>query len=257
MAMNLHLSIYYMSIIHYIEYICTQKVMDYPKVSKALRDMAKTTPHRQEQHHHCSLSAFQGTGHQDLDKIIEDRSPLCFDLELLKVEKPGEYKQDNWAMSNAEKEMAIPKLKEEGNLLYKQGSQKAASLKYYEALSYLEEQLIREKPHCEEWRCIAIRKIPFLLNYAQCKMVLKEYADVIRHTTMVLELESENAKALYRRGMACSASWDVQGAERDLNKVTVLQPSLKRVVEQELQDLAKRVREKDVAEKERLKGKMF
>ena len=237
-----------------------QKVMEYPKVSKALREMVqakgKTTPHQQERHH-CSLAALQGTGHQDLDMILADQSPLCFELELLRVEKPGEYKQDHWAMTDVEKNLAIPKLKEEGNLLYKQGHLEGASLKYYEALSYLEEQLIKEKPQCEEWQCIAIRKVPFLLNYAQCKMVLKEYADVIRHTTMVLEIDGMNVKALYKRGMAYSASWDMEGAKEDLKRAAELQPSLNKVVEQELQDLAKRVREKDVAERKRLQGKMF
>lgn len=239
-------------------FVVLQKVIDYPQVSKALRDMAltregKSIPHQ----HNCSLSALQGTGHQDLDKILADQSPLCFELELLRVEQPGEYKQDHWAMSDAEKNIAIPVLKEEGNVLYKKGSVEAASLKYYEALSYLEEQLIKEKPHCEDWQCIAIRKVPLLLNYAQCKMVQKEYADVIRHTSMVLEMDSDNVKALYKRGMACSASWDVEGAKKDLKRAAELQPTLTRAVEQELQNLAKRVRDKDEVERKRLEGKMF
>ena len=233
--------------------------MDYPTVSKALREMAlskqgKSTP---PSHHHCSLSALQGTGHRDLDKIIGDRTPLCFELELLAVEQPGQYKQEHWAMSDAEKGAAIPTLREEGNSLYKQGNLEAACAKYYEALSYLEEQLITEKPQCDAWRAIAVRKVPLLLNYAQCKMVKKEYADVIRHCTMVLEVETDNVKALYKRGMACSASWDVEGARKDLKQAAQLQPSLTRAVEQELQGLARQVKEKDVAERKRLQGRMF
>ena len=232
--------------------------MEYPKVSVALREMAQAKEGRHIPHkHHCGLSALQGTGHHDLDKILADMSPLCFELELLRVDHPGEYKQDHWAMSDVEKNTAIPKLKEEGNLLYKQGNLEAASQKYYEALSYLEEQLIKEKPQCEDWQRIATRKVPLLLNYAQCKMIGKEYAEVIRHTSMALEIEVDNVKALFKRGMAFSACWDVEGAKRDLERVTKLKPSLTRAVEKELHKLANRVKEKDDDERKRLQGKMF
>ncbi len=236
-----------------------QEVIDYPTVSKALREMAlvkqgKPVPSNQ---HHCSMAAVQGTGYQDLDKITADKDPLCFELELLSVEQPGEYKQDHWAMTDAEKDTAIPILKEEGNTLYKQGNVEAACAKYYEALSYVEGQLVKEKSHCEAWTAIAVRKIPLLLNYAQCKMVQKEYADVIKHCSMVLEIESNNVKALYRRGMAHSATWDVEDAQRDLGQAAKLQPSLKRTVDRELQDLARRVKESDAVERKRLQGKLF
>ena len=233
--------------------------MDYPTVSKALREMAlakqgKPTP---RQHHHCSMSALQGTGHSDLDKIIGNRTPLCFELELLEVEQPGQYKQEHWAMSDAEKAVAVPVLKEEGNTLYKEGNIEGACAKYYEALSYLEEQLVKEKPQCDAWRAIAVRKVPLLLNYAQCKLVQKEYADVIRHATMALEIDTDNVKALYKRGMAKSASWDVEGAQEDLKRAVQLQPSLKRAVDKELQDLARRIKENDATERKRLQGRLF
>jgi len=232
--------------------------MDYPTVSKALREMAlakqgKPTPRQ----HHCSMSALQGTGHSDLDKIIASRSPLSFELELLEVEQPGQYKQDHWAMTDAEKNTAIPVLKEEGNVLYKEGNIEGACAKYYEALSYLEEQLVKEKPQCSTWRAIAVRKVPLLLNYAQCKLVQKEFADVIRHASMALEIDADNVKALYKRGMANSASWDVEGAQEDLKRAVQLQPSLKRAVDKELQDLTRRVKENDALDRKRLQGKLF
>lgn len=198
-----------------------------------------------------------GTGYPDLDKIMEDGEPLCFEFELLRVEQPGEYKQEPWAMTDEDKLGAVPMLKEEGNNLYKNGEHKCAAGKYYEALSLLEGLLIREQLHSEPWYEIAKKKIPLLLNYTQCMLLLEDYAEAIRHTTTALEIEPENVKALYRRGKAHSASWNVDEAKSDLRKAAELDPSLANVVERELRSLAQRVREKDALDRDRLQGKLF
>lgn len=234
--------------------------MEYPRVSKALRDMAlrkagKDVPPTQ---HHCSFAAMQqGTGHPDLDKIMEDASPMCFEFELLRVEQPGDYQQDHWAMTDEEKAAAVSVLKAEGNELYKKGEYESASEKYFEALSYLEEQIIKEQPKSETWYGIAKQKVPFLLNYAQCKLLTHDYAEAVRHTTSALEIEPENVKALYRRGKAHSASWDVEEAKRDMRKAAELDTSLASTVEREMRSLAQRVKEKDALDRERLSGKLF
>ena len=173
------------------------------------------------------------------------------------MDQPGNYQQDHWAMTDDEKATAIPVLKEEGNSLYKEGKHNLASEKYFQALSYLEEQIIKEKPKSETWHAITKQKVPLLLNYAQCKLLMQDYADAIRHTTSVLEVEPKNIKALYRRGKAHSASWDVEEATRDLRKAAELDNSLTHAVEKELRALGERVKEKDVAERDRLRGKMF
>ena len=86
---------------------------------------------------------------------------------------------------------------------------------------------------------------------------MKDYPDTIRHTTSALELEPDNIKALYRRGKAHAASWDVQEATADLQRAAELDPSLRSAVEKELKSLVQRVKEKDVVERERLRGKLF
>lgn len=237
-----------------------QRIMDYPTVSKALRDMAlrKSGKNVPLAEHRCSFAAMQqGTGHSDLDTILQDGSPVCFEFELLRVEQPGDYQQEHWAMTDAEKSAAIPILKEEGNALYKKGEYETASTKYFEALSYLEEQLIKEKPQSETWYGIAKQKVPFLLNYSQCKLLMQDYADAIRHSTSVLEIDPDNVKALYRRGRAHAASWDVEEAQGDLRRAAELDNSLSNAVDKELKALALSVKAKDEAERVRLKGKMF
>ena len=44
----------------------------------------------------------------------------------------------------------------------------------------------REKPGDIEWIVIQDQKLPFLLNFSQCKLCLKDYYPVIEHTTTVL-----------------------------------------------------------------------
>lgn len=208
-------------------------------------------------HHHCGFSAMQVTGHSDLDKIIEEQSPLAFEFEIMDVEQPGDYKQASWAMTEDERASAVPTLKEEGNALYRQRNYQAAAEKYFEALSHLEGLSIKEKPKSDVWNSIEEKKVPLLLNYAQCKLLMQDYAEVIRHTTTVLEFDRSNVKALYRRAKAHASCWNVDEARADFAEVVRLDPSLSRTVEKELTALSERVKEKDKEEKEKFRGKLF
>ena len=183
--------------------------------------------------------------------------PIAFEIELLHVEKPGSYKQDSWAMTDEEKVELVPKLKEDGNELYRNKNYKQASDKYFEALGYLESLSIKEKPQSSEWNRVEEIKVPLLLNYSQCQLLLQEYPEVIRQTTKILEFDPNCVKALYRRGKAHSATWNLKDAVLDLQRAVELDNSLKRNVDKELLELTRRLKEKDEEEKKRLKGKLF
>ena len=45
----------------------------------------------------------------------------------------------------------------------------------------------REKPGEPEWKSLEDMKVPFLLNYAQCKLFRKDYYPVIEHASTVLK----------------------------------------------------------------------
>lgn len=210
------------------------------------------------QQHRCGFSAMvHGTGHKDLDTLVQDMPHLAFEIELLRVEDPGQYKQDSWAMTDTEKTDLVPRLKDEGNALFKAGEHSAAAVKYHEAIDYLESLSLKEKPHSDEWDVIETNKVPLLLNYAQCKLLDKEYADVVRYTTQVLDFDESNVKALYRRGRAYAASWAESEAVRDLRRAASLDPGLSKAVERELLSLKERLREKDKEDSVRLRGKLF
>ena len=198
-----------------------------------------------------------GSGHPDLDSLGQERCPLIFEIELLKVEQPGKYKMDHWAMSDSDKSLAIPKLKEEGNKLYEEGEYEKAAECYFDALCFIEEQLMKEKPNSTMWQAQVDKKVPILLNYAQCKLYKKEYVEVIRHCSAVLQYKPDSVKAYFRRGKAYAHTWDVKEAKADLEKAAELDPSLAKTVEKEIKALMQRVKEKDTEEKLRLRGKMF
>jgi AH receptor-interacting protein len=63
--------------------------------------------------------------------------------EILKVEEPGEYKKESWSMNENEKIEAIPKLKEEGNELYKEKKYTQAAERYAEAIGMVEQLMLR------------------------------------------------------------------------------------------------------------------
>ncbi|XP_054258764.1 AH receptor-interacting protein-like [Macrosteles quadrilineatus] len=230
-------------------------VGSYPFVSKTLRDAGK--PNSQRVHCCGTTLQNQGIGHEDLNQLIKEPQDLQFVIELLKVENAGEYERESWQLSEDEKLAAVPRLREQGNLLYQQKQYQAAADKYAEAIGYIEQLLLKEKPRDVEWNDLNAKKLPLLLNYAQCKLLLKDYYPVIEHCSTVLEFEPENVKALFRRGKAHGAVWNMKEAKEDLERAAELDPSLGSTVRATLSSISTTVKQRDAAVKEQLAGKMF
>ncbi|XP_011865756.1 PREDICTED: AH receptor-interacting protein isoform X2 [Vollenhovia emeryi] len=231
-------------------------VTTYPFVSKTLREAGK--PQSQKRNHHCCGVTLQneGIGYADLDELIKCPQDLEFTIELIKAVLPNEYEKESWQMTEDEKLESIPHLKEKGNALFKEKQYDSASEIYAKAIGMLEQLMLAEKPNDEEWVSLNQMKIPLLLNYAQCKLLNKEYYLVIEHCTTVLKTEPDNVKALYRRGKAYIGAWDQKNAARDLRRAAEIDPSLHNSVERELQAFAAAIKEKDSVQKEKL-SKMF
>ena len=47
----------------------------------------------------------------------------------------------------------------------------------------------REKPQDDEWLALRGQKLPLLLNYSQCKLLMEDYYPVIEHCTEALEID--------------------------------------------------------------------
>ncbi|KAK4872550.1 hypothetical protein RN001_014579 [Aquatica leii] len=228
-------------------------VMQYPFVSKTLRDAQVPAEHRKG--HCCAMTLQQaGIGYDDLNNLMKDPCDLEFTIELVNVEDPDGYHKESWQLNDEEQLQRVNQLKDLGNVQYKQMNPQAASDMYAEAIGLLERLMIKEKPHTEEWENLNKMKLPLLLNYSQCKLGEGDYYSAIEHCSSVLQVEPDNVKALFRRGKAHVGAWNPVEAREDFEKVIQLDKSLGCVVKKELDNLDELVKLKNDSDKEKLKG---
>lgn len=114
----------------------------------------------------------------------------------------------------------------------------------------------RERPNDDEWLELIKIKMPILLNYAQCKLLDKDYYAVIEHCTEVLKHDPDNVKALYRRAKGHMGAWMPDEAKQDFTRCAVLDEALATSVQKDLKQLAEEVRLHDLEEKLKFQ-KMF
>lgn len=255
--------------------VVKELLYDYPLTAKQLREYYEATRTKccskegDDHHHHhnkdkpmrqhcCGFNVLEnGLGYSDLDALLKDPKPLDFIFELVRVEQPGEYQKESWALSDEEKIQKIPKLKDEGNVLFKEKNYSEAIKKYEEAIGYLEQFMLREKPNDIEWNELNEQKLPILLNYSMCKFHLKEYYSCIEHCSKIIEYQPANVKALYRRAKAHSAVWDIKEAKEDFEMCRKYDPTLSDDVENQLKYLNQQVLKREREQREKLKGKLF
>nr|CAG4638588.1 EOG090X09NR [Cyclestheria hislopi] len=231
--------------------------VSYPFVSKTLRDAHSKDEHKHHSHHCCGAMAMQKgpkLGYEDLDHLLEHPTDLIFIIELLSVEPPETFEKEAWQMDEKEKLESIPKLREDGNSFYKNKQISQASSCYAKALGILEQLQLKEKPGDEEWLQLEDMKLPFLLNYSQCQLLLGNYYEVIEQCSQVIDKNPDNIKALYRRGLAHIKAWNPLEAKKDLEKAASLDPSLSSAVKRELQELDNMVKAKNTNDKQWLRN---
>ncbi|XP_044283102.1 aryl-hydrocarbon-interacting protein-like 1 [Varanus komodoensis] len=229
----------------------------YALVSKGMRKIAEGRDPLEGQKHRCGMGNmfdYHSTGYADLDDLQREPQPLIFIMELFKVEDPSSYKRDTWAMSKDEKLLAVPKLHTEGNRLVLSRKFKEAAEKYQEAVICLRNVQAKEKPQEEEWVKLENLITPLVLNYCQCQLELGEYYEVLEHTTDLLQKNSKNVKAYFKRAKAHAAIWNEKEAREDFMRVAYLDPSLAAAVRKELKILGERMRQKHVEERKRYQG---
>jgi AH receptor-interacting protein len=255
--------------------VIKELLYDYPMVSKQLREYFKSNTkqkccdnkdqhdhkHKEEEkqrHHCCGFNVLEhGIGHSDLDVLLKNPKDLDFIFELVQVEQPGEYTKESWALSDDERIKLIPKLKEEGNELFKNKKYAEASKKYEEAIGYLEQFMLREKPNDIEWNELNEQKLPILLNYSLCKFNLNDFYSCIEHCDKVLEFQPFNVKALFRRAKAHAAVWNVKEAKNDFELCRQLDSTLIKDVEIQLNHLNQRLLQREKEEREKFQGRLF
>lgn len=235
-------------------------VYNYPVVSQAYRKYVEEERSGRKEvrrSHCCGMSGKTQFEFQDLNELFQHPTDLEFVIEVVKIEHPEGHEKEVWQMDQEEKLTGIPRLREEGNELYRQGLHEEASIKYGKALTMLEQLIMQEKPGDEEWRTLDDMKIPLLSNYSQCQLLMKEYYKVIEHSSEVINRDPSNVKSYFRRARAHAAVWNVTEAREDFIMTRNLDPSLAPLVTKELQKLETMVKAKDSEIKEKLEGKLF
>ncbi|PKA54873.1 70 kDa peptidyl-prolyl isomerase [Apostasia shenzhenica] len=171
---------------------------------------------------------------QDL-AVVPPNSTVVFEVELVSFVK----EKESWDMNNVEKIEAAAKEKEEGNTLFKLGKYARASKRYEKGAKLIEYDSSFSE---EEKKQSKMLKVTCNLNNAACKLKLKDYKEAEKLCTKVLETESSNVKALYRRAQAYIHLTDLDLAELDIKKALEIDPD-NRDVKLEYRTLKEKIKE--------------
>lgn len=154
---------------------------------------------------------------QDL-ATVPPNSTVLYEVELVSFEK----EKESWDLkTNIEKIEAAAKKKDEGNVWFKMGKYAKASKRYEKAAKYIEYDSSFNEDEKKQSKAL---KVSSKLNNAACKLKMKEYREAEKLCTKVLELESTNVKALYRRAQAYIELVDLELAELDVKKALEIDP---------------------------------
>ncbi|KAM6542658.1 hypothetical protein CsatB_007105 [Cannabis sativa] len=153
---------------------------------------------------------------QDLAVVLAN-SVVYYEIELVSFVKGKE----SWDMNTQEKIEAAGKKKEEGNALFKAGKYERASKRYEKAVSFVKYDSSFSD---EEKQQAKVLKMTCNLNNAACKLKLKDYKQAEKLCTKVLDLDSKNVKALYRRAQAYIQLVDLDLVEIDIKKALEIEP---------------------------------
>ncbi|XP_048139351.1 peptidyl-prolyl cis-trans isomerase FKBP62-like isoform X2 [Rhodamnia argentea] len=171
---------------------------------------------------------------QDL-AVVPANSTLYYEVELLSFVK----EKESWEMNNQEKIEAAARKKEEGNASFKAGKYERASRRYEKAARFIEYDSSFSDEEKQQARTL---KISCNLNNAACKLKLRDFKEAEKLCTKVLEADSKNVKALYRRAQAHIQLVDLDLAEQDIKKALEIDPN-NREVKLEYKILKEKVRE--------------
>ncbi|XP_058103194.1 70 kDa peptidyl-prolyl isomerase-like [Magnolia sinica] len=192
--------------------------------------------------------AFSSTESKQELAVVPPHSTLCYEVELVSFVK----EKESWDMNNEEKIEAAGKKKEEGNALFKAGKYARASKRYEKAAKLVEHDSAFSE---EEKKQSKVLKLSCNLNNAACKLKLKDYKQAEKLCTKVLEIESRNVKALYRRAQAYIQLADLDLAELDIKKALEIDPD-NRDVKLEYKTLKEKLKEYNKKEA-KFYGNMF
>ncbi|PHJ22527.1 tetratricopeptide repeat-containing protein [Cystoisospora suis] len=187
-------------------------VRKYERLSKRLDEEEEQRKKREEAQALAAREMMQGCSH--------DHSK-----ERQIYEKPTSEKID-----------AADRFRSEGNAAFREKNYGLAAVNYRKALLQFD-YTFPDTP--EEQQRMDSVKLPCHLNLAACKLHQQEYDEVYIQCRLALEMDPNNVKALYRRGLAYLQQDHFEKAKKDLLKAQSVEP-----VNREVRDALVLLREK-------------
>nr|XP_043622846.1 peptidyl-prolyl cis-trans isomerase FKBP62-like [Erigeron canadensis] len=161
--------------------------------------------------------AFGSTESKQELAVVPPNSIVNYEIELVSFVKDKE----SWDMNTQEKIDAAGRKKEEGNAYFKAGNYLKATKRYEKAAKFIEYDTSFSEEEKKQSKAL---KVSCNLNNAACKLKLKDYKQAEKLCTKVLEIDSQNVKALYRRAQAYMNAADLDLAELDIKKALEIDP---------------------------------
>jgi tetratricopeptide (TPR) repeat protein len=112
-----------------------------------------------------------------------------------------------------------------GNELYKAGEITEAAKLYEQAVHMFSDWYVEHIATPEERKLVHAVKLPAHLNLAACSHKLGNHQHCVVHCGQVLELQPDNAKALFRRGACRIVLGDLDDAAADLKRASSVAPA--------------------------------
>ncbi|GKV10392.1 hypothetical protein SLEP1_g21763 [Rubroshorea leprosula] len=175
-------------------------------------------------------------------------SNVVYEVEMLNFIK----EKTPWELNNQEKIEAAGKKKEEGNILFKSGKYQRAAKKYDKAADYVSEDASFGDT---EEKLVKALRVSCWLNGAACSIKLKDFQEAIKLCSKVLDIESYNVKALYRRAQSYMEISDLVLAELDIKKALEADPQNREV--KQIQNTLKQLQAESNKRDAKLYSKMF
>lgn len=187
-------------------------------------------------------------GDKGLPPLVPPQTTFVMEIELVDVRSVEEESSMSWSQRAA----FVSEWKHKGNVLFRNGEFDEASKAYERALSVgtwdipdcvSEDASDQSKEELNSLLC-SVR-----LNAAQSYLNIRDYSKAIALTTMVLKSDSNNNKALFRRGTAYSAYGLIQEAKMDLTKCRELPNIDKHAVNKQVKILHDRAQQSSLRDR--------
>lgn len=153
---------------------------------------------------------------------VQPSSTILYEVEMLDFVR----EKAPWEMSTPERIEAAGRKKEEGNQLFKIGKYQRAAKKYEKAVDYVSQ----DAPYTDDdEKIVKPLRLSCWSNGAACCLKLKSLREAIDLCSKILDVESCNLKALYRRAQAYMGVAELLSAELDIKKALELDPQNREV----------------------------